>query len=290
VGPRHSAPRSPGPAGSPHSGTLAPVIHLREVRIRAARDRRGFPFDLPVVRSFPGLRFEAPVTLFVGENGSGKSTLLEAIAIASRAVTAGSAEATVDPTLDGVRELAAALSLSWTSRTHRGFFLRAEDFFGYAKRLNTMRAELEAGLAAVDAEYADRPGLAHDLARTPFLHELGELRRRYGEGLDSQSHGESFLRFFGARLVPGGTYFLDEPEAPLSPGRQLALLALLKEAVSAGCQLVIATHSPILLAYPEAAIWSFDLDPIGRVAYDDLEHVRLTRDFLANPEAFLRHL
>src|SRR3954451_8336819 len=112
---------------------------------------------------------------------------------------------------------AAELTLSWSGRNHRGFFLRAEDFFGYAKRLATTRAELQRGLAEVDAAYLDRPRLAHDLARTPFLRELGELQRRYGDGLDSQSHGESFLRFFQERLVPGGTYFLDEPEAPLSP-------------------------------------------------------------------------
>jgi len=266
------------------------VIHLREARLPASRNRHGFPFDLPVVKSLRTLRFETPVTMLVGENGSGKSTVLEALAIASRAITAGTAEAADDPTLEGVRALARALTLTWATRTHRGFFLRAEDFFGFAKRMATMRADLEAGLAAVDEEYADRPGLAHDLARTPWLHELGELKRRYGDGLDAQSHGESFLRFFQARLVPGGTYFLDEPEAPLSPGRQLAFISMLKELVEANGQAVIATHSPILLAFPGAAIWSFDGDRIVPVAYEDLEHVRLTRDFLANPEAFLRHL
>jgi predicted ATPase len=242
------------------------------------------------VRSLRSLRFEAPVTLFVGENGSGKSTVLEALAIAARAITAGSTEAADDPTLDGVRRLARAMTLTWATRTHRGFYLRAEDFFGYAKRLATMRAELEAELAAVDEAYSDRPGLAHDLARTPFLRELGELRRRYGEGLDTQSHGESFLRFFGERLVPNGTYFLDEPEAPLSPARQLSFLALLKELVSADGQAIIATHSPILLAFPGAVILSFDGETLTKVAYQDLDHVRLTRDFLADPEAFLRHL
>ncbi len=246
---------------------------------------------MPVVRALDRLRFSAPVTLFVGENGSGKSTLLEALAISSRAVTAGAAEAPDDPSLTGVRSLADALKLSWTSRTHRGFYLRAEDFFGYAKRVAAMRAELERDLARVDEEYADRPGsLAHDLARTPYLRELAALTERYGEGLDAQSHGESFLRFFAARLVPRGTYFLDEPEAPLSPARQLALLALLREMVDADCQLVVATHSPILLAMPGAEIWSFDETPVRRVRWDELEHVRLTRDFLANPEAFLRHL
>ncbi len=159
------------------------MIHLREARLPAASNRHGFPFDLPVVASLRSLRFETPVTMLVGENGSGKSTVLEALAIASRAITAGTAEAADDPTLEGVRALARALTLTWATRTHRGFFLRAEDFFGFAKRMATMRADLEAGLAAVDEEYADRPGLAHDLARTPWLHELGELQRRYGEGL-----------------------------------------------------------------------------------------------------------
>ena len=250
----------------------------------------GFPFDVPAIATLRELRFEAPVTMLVGENGSGKSTLLEAIAVAARLTTAGSAEAVDDASLEGVRNLAGSLHLAWAKRSHRGFYLRAEDFFGYAKRLASLRSELSAGLAAVDREYADRPGLAHDLARTPYLRELGELARRYGDGLDTQSHGESFLRFFEARLVPGGLYLLDEPEAPLSPARQLAFLALLRQMVDADCQAVIATHSPIVLAFPGAAIWSFDTPPIHPVRWDDLEHVRLVRDFLNAPEAFLRHL
>jgi len=267
------------------------MIHLRRATLRLpTRDHAGFPFDLPALRGLTTLDFEAPVTIFVGENGSGKSTLLEALAIAARAVTAGSAEAYADPSLGGVRALADHLSLSWNRRTHRGFFLRAEDFFGFATRIREMRDALERDLARVDEEYADRPDYARALARTPYERELGELRRRYGDGLDAQSHGESFLGFFQTRLVPGGTYFLDEPEAPLSPGRQLALLALLRQMVAEDCQVIVATHSPILLAYPGAALWSFDAQPIRRVAWNDLEHVSLTRDFLNDPEAFLRHL
>ena len=276
--------------GRPGHGS-ASLIHLAEARLARPRAAAGFPFDVAVVRSIERLRFEAPVTFFVGENGSGKSTVLEALAVAARAVTAGSAEAVDDASLAGVRALADAFRLSWTARTHRGFYLRAEDFFGYAKRVARMRAELLADLARVDAEYTARPGsLAHELARSPFLRELAALEERYGEGLDAQSHGESFLRFFAARLVPRGTYFLDEPEAPLSPARQLSLLALMREMVDADCQLVIATHSPILLALPGAAIWSFDETPPRAVRWEDLEHVRLTRDFLASPDAFLRHL
>jgi predicted ATPase len=245
---------------------------------------------VPAIATLPEIALDRPVTILVGENGSGKSTLLEAIAIAARAMTAGTTDAADDDTLAGVRALAADLRLSWATRRHRGFFLRAEDFFGFARRMKSLRAELEAGLAEVARTYADREAYARSLAMAPFHKELGELRRRYGEGIDAQSHGEAFLTFFRDRFVPGGIYFLDEPEAPLSPFRQLAFLALVREAVAADCQIVMATHSPILLAFPEAAIWSFDSAPIRRVAFDDLEHVTLTRDFLNDPEAFLRHL
>jgi predicted ATPase len=276
------------------------VIHLTRIARgssrphRSARDddrgRAGFPFDIPAIESLPELVLDQPVTILVGENGSGKSTLLEAIAIAAKVTTAGSADAADDATLAGVRALAGDLRLSWSSRTHRGFFLRAEDFFGFARRMATMRAELEAGLAQVLVEYAGREEFARSLAAGPYRKELAELERRYGAGIDTHSHGEAFLAFFRDRFVPGGTYFLDEPEAPLSPFRQLAFLALVREAVANGCQIVMATHSPILLACPDAAIWSFDATPIRRVAWRDLEHVTLTRDFLNDPDAFLRHL
>ena len=273
------------------------MIHLARVaraprRSSAARPERpvGFPFDIPAIATLPELVLDRPVTILVGENGSGKSTLLEALAIAAKATTAGTTEAADDTTLAGVRALAGELRLSWSTRTHRGFFLRAEDFFGFARRMAVMRTELEAGLAKVLDEYADRDAYARDLAALPFRRELAELDRRYGAGLDTHSHGEAFLAFFRDRFVPGGTYFLDEPEAPLSPFRQLAFLALVREAVASGCQIVMATHSPILLAFPDAAIWSFDEAPIRRVTWSELDHVTLTRDFLNDPEAFLRHL
>ncbi len=268
------------------------VIHLRRVaiRARAVDEPTVFPFDLPALRGVRELAFEAPVTILVGENGSGKSTLLEALAVAARAITAGSAEAASDASLSGARALAADLRLTWAKRPSRGFFLRAEDFFGYAKRMDETRAGLEAELRRVDVEFADASDYARSLARSPMLRELAALRERYGDGLDTRSHGESFLHFFQERLVPGGIYFLDEPEAPLSPARQLSFLSLLKAMVAQDVQVVMATHSPILLAFPDAAIWSFDAAPLARVAYEDLEHVTLTRDFLRDPESYLRHL
>jgi predicted ATPase len=236
------------------------------------------------------LRFDAPVTFFVGENGSGKSTLLEAIAIAARSITVGTAQAVSDPSLSPVRQLADQLRLSWGKRTHRGFFMRAEDFFGFARGMQTLRDELIQQLREIEADQTLSEA-ARAYAAMPFASQLAGLSQSYGEGLDTRSHGEAFLTLFQDRLVPDGFYLLDEPEAPLSPRRQLSLLAMLRDAVDyAGAQFVIATHSPILMAYPGAAIFAFDELGLSAVPYAEVDHVAITRDFLANPELFLRHL
>jgi predicted ATPase len=116
------------------------------------------------------------------------------------------------------------------------------------------------------------------------------LAQRYGEDVDGYSHREIFLKLFQARFVPGGLYLLDEPEAPLSRLRQLAFLYMLHDMVNQDCQFIIATHSPIIMAFSQANILSFDQHPVGKVEYDDLEHVSLTRAFLNDPGAFLRRL
>jgi predicted ATPase len=230
------------------------------------------------------------VTFFVGENGSGKSTLLEAIAAAVGLPTVGSEAVRDDRTLAAQRALARHLRLTWTRRTHKGFFLRAEDFFGFTKYVARLRAEFRTRLAEIDVEYADRSSYARGLARGPAGHSLADMERRYGVDLDANSHGQSFLKLFASRFVPGGLYLLDEPEAPLSPQSQLALIAMIGDMIARDGQFIIATHSPILLAFPNALIYSCDRVPIERVRFDDLEHVVLTRDFLNDPEKFLRHL
>lgn len=249
-----------------------------------------FPFSVPVIRSLDRLELPTAVTFFVGENGSGKSTLLEGIAAAVGLPAIGSEAVRDDATLAAQRALASKLRLSWTMRTHKGFFLRAEDFFGFTKYLARLRTELRARLAEIEVEYEGRSAWARGLAAGPAAGSLADMERRYGIDLDANSHGESFLRLFRSRFVPGGLYLLDEPEAPLSPQSQLGLMAMLKEMLSEDAQFIIATHSPILLAFPDATIYSFDQRPPQRVEYAELEHVRLTRDFLNAPASFLRHL
>lgn len=253
-----------------------------------AADR--FPFTVPVVRTLVELSVDAPVTFFVGENGSGKSTILEGIAAAVGLPTVGSVGVSDDETLASQRALGRFLRLVWRQRTRRGFFLRAEDFFGFTKSLAKMRVDLLARLAELEIEYQDRSAYAKSLAQLPMRRSLAEMEERYGVDLDANSHGQSFLKLFASRFVPGGLYLLDEPEAPLSPQSQLALISMIGEMVAQDGQFVIATHSPILLAFPGALIYSCDHAPIEAVRFEELEHVVLTRDFLNDPSRYLRHL
>lgn len=250
----------------------------------------GFPFSVPVIQAIDTLEFTHDVTFFVGENGSGKSTLLEAIACAASLPTIGSDNVSSDPTLKEMRALAKLFQWSWAKKLHRGFFMRSEDFFGFARRISEIKADLLREMKSVEEEFSPRGKTAVGFAAMPYQRELAALREQYGDGLDAQSHGESFFKLFRARMIPDGLYLMDEPEAPLSPTRQLTLIALIHEMVKHGGQFIIATHSPILLAYPGAAIWSFDGGKVTPANYEDLEHVKVTREFLNNPEVYLRHL
>jgi len=241
-----------------------------------------FPFSLPIIRALDEMTFDAPVTFFVGENATGKSTLLEAIAAGLNCIAVGSADVGRDDTLGHARRLADALTLvRHGARPNTRLFFRAEDIFGFTRRIGGLIDELgglatgyEAGSMAADGVVAERAALV----------------AKYGADPDAKSHGETFLDLFRSRLVPAGLYLLDEPETPLSPLRQLAFLAMLKEMVAQSCQFIIATHSPILMAFPDATILGFDAAPVRPVAYDDVEHVSLTKAFLQNPEGFLKRL
>jgi len=272
------------------SGVLGRGTFLRTVERGRAGDDDRFPFTVPAIRSLDALDLSAPVTFFVGENGSGKSTLLEAIAAAAGLPSVGSEDVRSDDTLSAQRKLGDGLRLVWSRRARRGFFLRAEDFFGYTKRLAVLRSELLARLDEIDVEYADRSAHARALAAGPVRASLGALESRYGVDLDANSHGQSFLKLFQSRFVPEGLYLLDEPEAPLSPQSQLGLLAMMSDMVAQDAQFIVATHSPILMAYPGATILSFDQEPVERVRYEELDSVRLVRDFLVDPERYVRRL
>ncbi len=272
---------------TPSNGT---GTQLSEVRYRGSGRTSSFPFSVPSIATLDTLVLDAPVTVLVGENGTGKSTLLEGLAIACRLPAVGSMQTESDRTLSAQRDLAAQLHLTWRGRSHRGFFLRAEDFFGFQRQITMARAEHQAEVARIDVDMADASVLARQLAKLPHRNSIGAMEARYGANPDAQSHGEAFLSLFAQRLAPNGLFLLDEPEAALSPQSQLAFMAMTRDALATGSQFIIATHSPILMAIPGATIFSFDHLPVQRVDFEELASVALVRDFLQAPERYLRQI
>jgi predicted ATPase len=263
-------------------------VYLSALRRRRSNDE-GFPWNVPVVAALESLEFDTSVTFFVGENGSGKSSVLEGIAAGMRAIAAGSVDIENDETLRGARRFAAGLRFERRRHPRTKLFFRAEDVFGFTRRmLRTMRdlSEIEEVFRRElpDGSYGQK--LAMGAARGQRV----ALEGRYGEDPDARSHGEVFLTLLASRLTPGGLYFLDEPEAPLSPRGVLQLIALIKDRIARDCQFVVATHSPMLLAFPEAVIQVFDGAAIVRTPYSDVEHVQLVKSFLNSPQRFLQHL
>jgi predicted ATPase len=223
-----------------------------------------YPFNIPAIAALDTIAFEKPVTFLIGENGSGKSTLLEAIAVSWGMNAEGGSRNFNFATRDSHSVLSAHLKLSRSLRTAKdNFFLRAESFYNLAT-------------------------VIEDLG----LHGVGPRSwASYGrKSLHEQSHGESFLTMFMNRFNGKGFYVLDEPEAALSPTRQLSVISVLHELVGQGAQFIIATHSPILMAYPDAAIFQMTDEGPQPVAYRDTEHFQVTRRFLENPERMLEIL
>jgi len=263
-------------------------VFLNAISRKAPADPKVFPWSVPVFRWLERLEFKAAVTFLVGENGSGKSTLLEGLAAGMEAVVAGGADIERDESLAAARRFAAGYRFSRRDRPRAKLFVRAEDLFGFVRRVSRDMSDL----ADLEEHYKTtiKGDYGRQLAMGAVRGQRSALAGKYGEDPDARSHGETFLNLLEQRLVVEGLYFLDEPEAPLSPLRQLTLISLLKQVVADGSQLVICTHSPILMAFPGAEILLFDGDSLTPTPYDELDHVRLTRAFLNDPESYLRRL
>lgn len=235
--------------------TTLPAPFLRRVTLDDGPLPKGYPFDLPWLADGFALEFEAPVTILVGENGTGKSTLIEAIAALAGYDEAGGGKGytAVDHSLArdaSGANLADHLRAGWLPKVTAGWFFRAESFFSVARYLD-----------AVGSTSAD------------FL---------------SHSHGEGFLRLFEERMSVQGFYLMDEPESALSPRRQTSLLRFLAEVQrTARSQIIVATHSPLLMAVPGAALWRLTHRGIASIDVRDTEHFRLYQAFTTDPEAFV---
>lgn len=226
------------------------VIGAR-LREDASTDTDTYPFNVAAVRRISDIQLHPAVTFFVGENGAGKSTVLEAFALAlGHSPEGGSTHALVGESASVSSLHSAVRIVRGTRRPSHGFFLRAESFFNVATYLD----KTDAG--------------------------LGSHKRR--SSLHACSHGEAFLSLLTERLGGNGLFLLDEPEAALSPSRQLVALRAIDQLVKGGSQFIVATHSPILLAYPKSRIVHFDSNGITNIEYEETEAYAVTRDFLGN--------
>lgn len=240
--------------------TRLPPPYLKRVWLDEARitDASGYPFTLPFLRGGLDLAFTTPVTIIVGENGVGKSTLLEAIAALAGYDEAGGGKGYMPVDHSGAIEttggrLAGALRASWLPKITTGWFFRAESFFSVARYLD--RA-------------AQGSGPPPD-----FL---------------SHSHGEGFLRFFAERCNRQGLYIFDEPESALSPTRQIAFLKILRDMDEGGvAQVIIATHAPLLMAYPGARLLGLSDRGLAPIAVEETEHFRVMQNFWRDPSRFV---
>jgi predicted ATPase len=234
------------------------VLRLQLVRERIT-DARSYPFSIPAVAALDGLALHPCVTYFVGENGSGKSTVLEGIAVAAGFNPEGGSTNFHFSTRSSESALGTVLRLVRSVRRPRtGYFLRAESFFNVATQIDALGPELIASYG--------------------------------GRSLHEQSHGESFMALALHRFGRDGLYVLDEPEAALSPLRQMSMLRRIHDLARQGCQFIVATHAPILLAYPDAWIYELDESGLRRVEYDETATVRTTREFLADRAGTIEEL
>jgi predicted ATPase len=245
----------------------SPALDHIRVNIESA-DINKFPFSLEIIQNLKTIPFHSKVTFLVGENGAGKSTILEAIAVSAGFGPEGgsrniSFKTSENSTYLPTEELSKHMVLSWRKKPMDGYFFRAETFYNIANQLDLIQKE--------GGQYA-----------------FGS----YGnKSLHTQSHGESFLSFFNNRLHKDGFFILDEPEAALSVQRQLSLLVIINELCkSPNVQFIIATHSPILLAYPNSTIYSCDNKSLTPISYTQTDHYQTTRQFLNNHELYLKHL
>jgi predicted ATPase len=235
---------------------------LREIKINLPKGESEYPYNLPTVKNTKSILFNNNVTFFVGENGTGKSTLMEAIAIKLGLNPEGGSKNFTFETNKTHSNLCEYITLvRGVYRPKTSYFFRSESFYNLATNIDLLDDN------------------------------TGTLQEVYGgESLHGQSHGESFLSLFENRFYSNGLYILDEPEVALSPMRQLNLLKIMNDLCNAGSQFIIATHSPILMAFPNADIYSFDNQEIKQVNYEDTEHYNFTKYFLGNYKKYFKYL
>jgi predicted ATPase len=238
-----------------------------------------YPFHLSFINQ--KITFHREVTILIGENGSGKSTLLDLLSRDLGLYRIG----TPITELPKVK-----MEISYQLSKPKGIYFSSEDFTTYIHEIEKEKKIAIEEIERVKVEYQHRSKLAQNLASMPHHRSLSELSSLHDRDLLKSSHGEAYLSFFKSRIRKNQLMLLDEPETPLSFSNQLALLLLMKEAVNQGCQLIIASHSPVVMSYPNADLYEIDEKGIHLTSIDQVESISLMKQFLNNPDAFLHHL
>jgi predicted ATPase len=248
--------------------------------------KQPFPFNIPAVRFAKNIVLDK-INIFIGDNGSGKSTLLETIAYEINLPLIGGYIKEVKD-FEAARVLKPYLKLDWKRDTQVGFFFRAEDFSAFLDKVEKERTKLKMQLSNL---YGNVKEAVIEEMIENANHPLMEMRKKYGKDMLGFSHGEAYLEILQTRVGNKGIYLLDEPEAALSPLKQLSLIVFILEVLKhKNAQFIIATHSPVLMAIPGAWLYEITEDGMAQTEFTDTEHYRITKGFLDNPEAYLRHL
>ena len=248
-----------------------------------------YPFNINPIKNTKELDLSSKITVLVGENGSGKSTLLQAIAYYNNSINVSSSRLDSDY-YEAVQKLAKKMKIVYTVKTRKGFFFSGEEFITYINSLKNMKIELLKDIEEIKTEFKGKDAYSLKLALGPLHSSLHQLDNKYEGELERKSHGEGFLEFFKARMHQQGIYLLDEPETPLSAVNQYQLVVLITDLVKAGSQVIIATHSPILMALKDAKIYNFTKDKIVETTYEDIESVQFMKHFLNDKNNFIERL
>jgi predicted ATPase len=248
-----------------------------------------FPFNIPAVKFAKNIVLNNGVTIFVGDNGSGKSTLLETLAYKlNLALIGGYIKANNRAGFDAAEALQPSLKINWKRETNKGFFFRAEDFSDFINAVETERNKIYNDLSELKGAVDD--SIIDEMTNNANFYRK-DMRRQYGTDMQAFSHGEAYLEILQTRIGDKGIFLLDEPEAALSPLKQLSLMSLIMDIVkNKNAQFIISTHSPVLMGLPGATLYQIQDESMQEVTYNETDHYRITKTFLDNPEYYLRHL
>jgi predicted ATPase len=246
-----------------------------------------FPYNIPAVQFAKDISLGEGITIFVGDNGTGKSTLLESIGHKlNLPLMSGGITATTG--FEAARSLKPYVDIEWLNQTAKGFFFRAEDFSDFINAVENEKRKIADDFRDLRGKVDDRIIEQMSESRNYALHKI---RQDYGGDMQAFSHGEAYLKIIQTRITDKGIYLLDEPEAALSPLKQLSLIAYILDVLkTVKAQFIIATHSPLLMGIPGATLYEINEEEMRQVSYYDTEHYQITKRFLDDPEYYLRHL